>query len=133
MSTRRVALGDCILPMGGTAYGAVLLAAVVAMNAHGLDEEQREALGPLLREAERGLRIPKRALRFRLQTDMEGLAQSRHRLLGVDGELVFEHDVHGSYPVPQILGSLMAAAAMAPYPRKLCFTAIERGLSHVGA
>jgi len=132
MSTRRVALGDCILPMDGTAYGAVLLAAVVAMNVAALDEDQTEALGPLLEEAVRGLRVPKRALRFRLQTDTEGLAQSRHRLLGIDGELVFEHDVHAAYAGPQVLGAVMAAAAMAPYPRRQCFTAIERGLSRVG-
>jgi len=132
MSTRRVALGDCILPTDGAAYGPVLLAAVVAMNLEALDEEQTEALTPLLAEAADGLRVPKRALRFRLQTDTEGLAQSRHRLLGVEGQLVFEHDVHGLYAGPQVLGAVMAAAAMPSYPRKLSFDAIERAMSRAG-
>jgi hypothetical protein len=128
MSTRRVALGDCMLPTDGNAYGAVLLAAVIAMNVPGLDEEQSEALGPLLVDAADGLRVPKRALRFRLQTDTEGLAQSKHRLLGVEGQLVFEHDVHALYPGPQVLGAVMAAASMPAYPRRLALDAIDRAL-----
>ena len=71
--------------------------------------------------------MPRRALRFRLQTDTEGLALSRHRLLGEDGGLVLELDVHGQYPVPQLLGAVMAASAMATYPRSLALRAIERG------
>ena len=38
-----------------------------------------------------------------------------------------ELDVHGLHPVPQLLGAVMAAAAMAAYPRQLCLRAIESG------
>jgi len=132
MSTRRVALGDHTLPADGLGYGAVLLGGVVAQFVGGLDEEQQAALPGLLKEAGSGLRVPKRALRFRLQTDVEGLAQSRHRLLGVDGGLVLELDVHAGYPGPQVLGAVMAAATLPSYPRQRCLTAIERALARPG-
>jgi DnaJ-class molecular chaperone with C-terminal Zn finger domain len=79
-----------------------------------------------------GLSVPRRALRFRLQTDTEGLALSRHRLLGEGGELLLELDVHGQYPVPQLLGVVMAAAAMATYPRTLSLRAIEQAVERPG-
>src|SRR5437870_1441730 len=85
MSTRRVALGDAWLPMGVTAYGSALVAGVVAANVEELDEEQLEMLDRLLRDAVEGLTVPRRALRYRLQTDVEGLAWSRHRLKGDAG------------------------------------------------
>ncbi|MGH9043004.1 MAG: hypothetical protein ACRDZ3_22560 [Acidimicrobiia bacterium] len=132
MPTRRVALGDRVLPTGQPGYGPILLAAVVAAHADGLDEEQAEAFGPFLRQARTGLSVPRRALRFRLQTDTEGLARSRHRLLGEDGELVLELDVHGQYPVPQLLGAVMAASTMATYPRTLALRLIEEAAKRPG-
>lgn len=132
MPTRRVALGDRVLPTGHPGYGPLLLACVVATTVDGLDEEQAEALPVLLREARTGLSVPRRALRFRLQVDTEGLAYSRHRLLGEAGGLVAELDVHGHHPVPQILGAVMAAAAMASYPRRLALRAIESAVERPG-
>lgn len=132
MSTRRVALGERVLPTEHPGYGPLLLACVAASNVGGLNEEQAEAFIPLLREARGGLSVPRRALRFRLQTDTEGLALSRHRLLGEPGGLVLELDVHGHHPVPQLLGTLMAAATMASYPRMLAFRAIERAVERPG-
>jgi hypothetical protein len=132
MPTRRVALGDRVLPAGQPGYGPILLAAVAAAHVDGLDEEQSQALGPFLRQARGGLSIPRRALRFRLQTDTEGLAQSRHRLLGEGGDLILELDVHGQYPVPQVLGAVMAAADLAAYPRALALRAIEQAIRRPG-
>ena len=132
MPTRRVALGQRVLPTEHPGYGPLLLACVVATNVEGLDEEQAEALPSFLREARRGLSIPRRALRFRLQTDTEGLALSRHRLLGESSGIVVELDIHGRYPVPQVLGTVMAASAMASYPRELAFRAIERAVERPG-
>ena len=74
MPTRRVALGDRVLPTGHPGYGPILLACVAATTVDGLDEEQAEAFVPFLREARNGLAVPRRALRFRLQVDIEGLA-----------------------------------------------------------
>jgi len=132
MPTRRVALGDKVLPTGHPGYGPLLLACVAATTVDGLDEEQAEALLPFLREARNGLSVPRRALRFRLQVDTEGLAYSRHRLLGEAGGVVAELDVHGHHPVPQLLGAVMAAAAMASYPRQLALRAIETAVERPG-
>jgi hypothetical protein len=132
MPTRRVALGDRLLPTAHPGYGPLLLACVTATTVQGLDEEQAEALGRLLRDARKGLSVPRRALRFRLQVDTEGLAYSRHRLLGEGSGLVVELDVHGLHPVPQVLGAVMAAAAKASYPRQLCLRAIEAAIDRPG-
>jgi hypothetical protein len=132
MPTRRVALGDRLLPTAHPGYGPLLLGCVAASAAEGLDDEQTEAFGPFLREARKGLAVPRRALRFRLQVDTEGLAWSRHRLLGEGSGLVAEIDVHGLHPVPQLLGAVMAAAGMANYPRQLCLRAIEAAIERPG-
>ena len=132
MPTRRVALGDRVLPTGHPGFGSVLLACVAASTVGGLDEEQTEALDSFLREARSGLSVPRRALRFRLQLDTEGLAYSRHRLLGEGQGLVAELDVHGHHPVPQLLGVVMGAAAMATYPRQLALRAIETAIERPG-
>ena len=132
MPTRRVALGDRVLPSVHPGYGPILLACLAATTVGGLDEEQAEAFLPFLREARNGLSVPRRALRFRLQVDTEGLAYSRHRLLGEGQGLVAELDVHGLHPVPQLLGAVMAAADMASYPRQLALRAIETAIERPG-
>jgi len=111
MPTRRVALDGVYLPTTGPAHGLALLAAVVATNLPAIGEEERELLPRLLHDARRGLIIPRIALRHRLQFDVHGLDRSRHRVLGEDGRLVVEIDVHGA-PTPQILGAVMGAAAL---------------------
>jgi hypothetical protein len=132
MPTRRVALGDRVLPTAHPGYGPILLACLAATTVGGLDEEQAEAFLPFLREARNGLAVPRRALRFRLQVDTEGLAYSRHRLLGEGSGLVAELDVHGHHPVPQLLGAVMAAADLASYPRQLALRAIEGAIERPG-
>jgi hypothetical protein len=132
MPTRRVALGERVIPTQHPGYGPLLLGCVVAANIGGLDEEQTEAFPTFLRQARGGLSVPRRALRFRLQTDTEGLALSRHRLLGEPEGIVVELDIHGRHPVPQVLGSVLAAAAMASYPRLLALRAIERAADQPG-
>jgi hypothetical protein len=111
MPTRRVALDGAYVPTSGPAHGVALLAAVVATNLPSIDDEQRELLPRLLHDARRGLHIPRIALRHRLQHDVHGLDRSRHRMLGEDGHVVVELDVHGA-PAPQILGAVMGAAAL---------------------
>jgi len=125
MPTRRVALEGAYLPMSGPAHGAALLSAVVAVSLPVLDEEQRELLPRLVHDARRGLSIPRIALRHRLQRDVHGLDRSRHRVLGEDGKLVVELDVHGA-PVPQLLGAVMGAAALPSSARKVGLDAIRR-------
>jgi hypothetical protein len=129
--TRRVALGDTYLPTNGPAYGAVLLGAVVADNLDGLDEEQRELLPKLLADATDGLGMPRIALRHRLQTDTHGLDRSRHRIVADGGPLVLELDAHG-WPAPQVLGAVMATAAMPASGRKLALRAIAGAVARPG-
>ena len=125
MPTRRVALGGAYLPTSGSAHGAALVAAVVATNLTAIDEEQRELLPRLLHDARRGLTIPRIALRHRLQHDVHGLDRSRHRVLGEDGRIVFELDVHGA-PAPQVLGAVLGAAALPSVGRSIALDAIRR-------
>src|SRR5437763_14441952 len=99
MPTRRVALGDRVLPTAHPGYGPILLGCIAATTVAGLDEEQTEALGRFLREARTGLAVPRRALRCRLPPDTAGLASSPHRLLGRGAGPVTEPDVHGPHPV----------------------------------
>jgi len=124
MPTRRVALDGAYLPMSGPAHGAALLAVVVATNLPVIDDEQRELLGRLLHDARHGLSIPRIALRHRLQFDVHGLDRSRHRMIGEDGHLVVEIDVHGAQ-TPQILGAVMGAAVLPSSARGIGLDAIR--------
>jgi len=125
MPTRRVALDGAYLPTSGPAHGVALLAAVVATNLPAIDDEQRELLPRFLHDARRGLHIPRIALRHRLQYDVHGLDRSRHRMLGEDGHVVVELDVHGA-PAPQILGAVMGAAAMHSSGRTVALDALAK-------
>lgn len=131
MPTRRVALDAGHLPMSGRAFGAALLAAVVAEHVSGLDEEQADLLPRFLADAHEGLAVPRIALRYRLQTDVHGLDRSRHRVLAEPRGLVIELDVHG-HPTPQVIGAVMAAAAMAPHARRIAFRAVEAAIARPG-
>jgi hypothetical protein len=125
MPTRRIALDGAYLPTSGPAHGAALLAAVVATNLPAVDEEQRELLPRLVDAARGGLTIPRIALRHRLQYDVHGLDRSRHRMLGDDGKLVVEIDVHGA-ATPQVLGAVMGAAGLGPSGRGGALDAIRK-------
>jgi hypothetical protein len=144
MPTRRVALGDHYLPTSGPAYGAVLLGAIAADSVDGLDIEQRDVLARFLDDARGGLSVPRIALRYRLQTDVHGLDRSRHRIVddgpfagtgngNGDGRrcVVLELDVHGR-AAPQLIGAVMAAAALPPTGRGIAFRAIEAALRRPG-
>lgn len=131
MPTRRVALDASYLPVNGSAHGAALLAAVVAEHVAGLDEEQAELLPRFLHAARDGLSVPRIALRYRLQTDVHGLDRSRHRLVEEWGHLVVELDVHGR-SAPQVIGAVMAAAAMGPTSRRRVLRAIDAAVAHPG-
>ena len=132
MPTRRVALDGAYLPTSGPAYGAVLLGAVITEHVGALDEDQLEALPRLLDDAREGLHVPGIALRYRLQTDTHGLDRSRHRIVGEDGndagrQVVLELDCHGR-SAPQVIGAVMAAAALPDSARPLALRAIDAAL-----
>ncbi|GEM_PF-151991 len=132
MPTRRVALGSAYLPMVGSEPGAVLLRVLVAQCVGGLDDDQRAALPRLLHDARDGLRVPRIALRHRLQTDVHGLDRSRHRLVAEGGRLVAEIDVHGR-SVPQLAGAVLAASGLRREHRRRALAAVEAGVRHPGS
>jgi hypothetical protein len=136
MPTRRVALDDSYLPTSGSAFGGVLLGAVLAEHVPGLDEEQLDALARLVEAARHGLTVPRIALRYRLQTDTHGLDLSRHRIIGADlaaGSAlpILELDRHGP-AAPQVIAALMAAAALPPSGRKMAFRFVDAALARPG-
>lgn len=132
MPTRRVALGPVMLPTSGPALGAVLLAAVMAEFVGRLGEEQAELLPSFLHGAARGLSVPRIAMRYRLQTDVHGLDRSRHRIAQTDtGRRIIELDEH-AHPAPQVIGAVMAAAALPPSARSIALAALERAARHPG-
>jgi len=136
MPTRRVALDDGYLPTSGSAFGGVLLGAVIAEHAPGLDEEQFDALSRLVDSARDGLTVPRIALRYRLQTDTHGLDLSRHRIISADVEVgalrpVLELDRHGP-PAPQVIAALMAAAALPPSGRRVAFRFVDAAVARPG-
>jgi hypothetical protein len=137
MPTRRVAVDDGYLPTSGPAFGGVLIGAVVAECVPGLDEEQLEALGRLVRLARRGqVTVPRIALRYRLQRDTHGLDLSRHRITSAAVERgsvqpVLELDLHGA-PAPQVIGALMAAARLAESGRTVAFRFVDAALARPG-
>jgi hypothetical protein len=122
--TRRVAIGDVYLPTSGPGYGSVLLAAVVSEHLPELDEEQLDLLPRLLADARDGLSVPRIAMRYRLQTDVHGLDRSRHRLVAETGRVTLELDRHG-WADPQLIGAVMAAAALPSSARGTALRAIE--------
>lgn len=132
MPTRRVALDGAYLPTSGPAFGGVLLGAVVVEHVGALDEDQLEALPRLLDDARGGLHVPRLAMRYRLQTDTHGLDRSRHRIVGEESNgsgrrVVLELDCHGR-AAPQIIGAVMAAAALPESARPLALRAIDAAL-----
>jgi hypothetical protein len=132
MPTRRVALGDTYLPTSGPAYGAVLLGAVVSEFAGELDEEQLELVPRLVHDAREGISVPRIALRYRLQTDTHGLDRSRHRIVAEATtsdrpSVVLELDRHGRAD-PQVIGAVLAAAALPPSGRSIALRAIGAAL-----
>ena len=127
MPTRRVALGTALLPMSGTAFGALLLGAVVHNRVDSLDDDQLDLIPGLLHEASGGLAIPGIALWFRMQTDVQGLDRSRHRIVEENGSIIVELDVHGA-ATPQIVGAIMAAATLPPTPRVAALQTIKNAV-----
>ncbi len=131
MPIRRVAIGSSYLPTGGAAHGAALLGAVVAEFLPDLDPEQAELLPRLLDDARDGLGVPRISMRYRLQTDTHGLDHSRHRIVGEGTRCVLELDRHGQAD-PQVIGAVMAAAALPGTPRDVALRAVQAALRNPG-
>ena len=134
--TRRVALGNCLLPVGHPTHaGALLLGAVVGKylrrsdeNLRRSDEDLRGELESLVSELGRGMRIRQPRLRHRFQDDRVGLSRSVHWLkIDPDGRLKLDSLDAGGSPIQHILGAVYAAGA-----RSTSLRAVSRALSWPG-
>ena len=116
MPTRRVALDDGYLPTSGAAYGAVLLGAVVAEHVGDLDEEQRDAAAPAPRR--RARRAPGAADRAALPAPdrhcTASTAPATGSLARGRAALRRSSSTATGRPAPQVIGAVMAAAALRP-------------------
>ena len=106
--TRRLSLGHMFLPVDPLpGFGGLLLAAILAANLEGFDEELLPDLHRLLNQAEAGQRVVQPRLRHRFQVDHVGLAHTVHRLSG-DGENISFELAETSSPMPQALAVVYA-------------------------
>ncbi len=126
--TRRVALGNLVLPMEpAPGFGGLLLGAIVAANVRAVDDELEPDAHRLIGQIERGERVVQPRLRHRFQADRHGLARSTHRLVGAGETLELEFDVNGT-PLQQILGALYAVERLAPALRRVVVPVLRAGL-----
>jgi hypothetical protein len=125
--TRRVALGDRVLPVDpAPGVGGILLGAIVAANVAELDPELSDELGQLLDDLDAGRRIAQPRLRHRLQADRVGLARTTHRLVGRGEQVELVSEGEGS-PASQVLAAAYAAGELAPGARRRVLTVVRRG------
>lgn len=131
--TRRVALGDSVLPIGpGLGFGGLLLGAVVARFIGDVDPDLHADLDRLTRQIEAGYRIPQPRLRHRLQDDRVGLTSHRHRLHGDGERLSFDLDERGN-AMPNVLGAIYAASRFEGTEQAAALGAVRRGLGWRGS
>lgn len=124
--TRRVALGELYLPTDpAPGFGGLLLAGIVGSLANTLPDDTRDELDRLLWDVEHRNRVAQPRLRHRFQEDTVGLDRSRHRLVGVDGNITLDLDGHGA-PLPQILGAVYAAGKLSLTVRASVFRLLRR-------
>src|SRR5438270_677814 len=131
--TRRVALGIHWLPVEPPpGPGGVLLGGLVAAHVDAIDDELLLDLLGLIDDLEGDRRLPQPRLRHRFQTDVVGLDRSRHKLVAVGEEMVFELDDHGP-AIPQVLGAVYAVRTMPDDAQPVVFDALRRALRWDGA
>lgn len=124
--TRRVALGDCTLPVEPPpGFGGILLGGVVAGFIGGVDPDSLPDLMRLTVQLEEGHRIPQPRLRNRLQTDRVGLLRSRFRLVGQGEDLQFDFEDRCT-PAQAVLGAVYAAGRLDPPARHVVMSTVRR-------
>jgi hypothetical protein len=132
--TRRVAIGNSLLPMDPPpGHGATLLAAIAATFAPMLDADLADDYTRLLRQIDRGQRISQPRLRHRFQQDRIGLTRSTHRLLAEGSRLRFRIEKGTGTPEQFLLAAAYACAPLSIAERTAAIAAINVGLTWRGA
>ena len=130
--TRRVAIGHRELPVDPEpGFGGVLLAGIVGRFAADLDPDLYDELLVLMRQVERGQRIPQPRLRHRFQRDLVGLTKRRQRLVGEHESLRFEFDESGP-AAPMVLGAVYATGQLPANARAAVMEVMRRSLRWQG-
>ncbi|MDZ7675036.1 MAG: hypothetical protein U5K30_08215 [Acidimicrobiales bacterium] len=130
--TRRIALGESILPVDPTpGPGGILLGAVVATYRSELDEELFENMVKLTTQVQEGQRIVQPRLRHRFQADRHGLTRSRACLRRAGEGLALDLDNKGN-GLQMMVGAVYAAGELAPTARRSVMDAIRKGMRWSG-
>jgi hypothetical protein len=117
--TRRVALGNLVLPVDpAPGFGGLLLGAVVANHIQGVDADLVNDITRLVHQVEHGERVVQPRLRHRFQVDRHGLSHSRHQMIGHEDDIEFDFGTTGS-DLAQVLGAVYAVERLAPPTRRL--------------
>ncbi|MEZ5206474.1 MAG: hypothetical protein R2690_05725 [Acidimicrobiales bacterium] len=131
--TRRVALGDVVLPVDPSpGFGGVLLAGMVALGIPAIDPDAIPDVVVLTHDVEEGRRIPQPCLRHRLQTDRVGLQRSVARLVGAGDTVAFDVAEVRAAPEQLVLAAIYAARRIAPGPRRHVLHSVRRAIGWVG-
>ncbi len=131
--TRRVALGHAELPFEpAPGFGGLLLGGIVAAHVADVDLELIEEIPGLVADIAGDAAIAQPRLRHRFQVDRIGLARSRHRLVGAEGDRVrFEIETEGR-PETQLLGAVYAARLAPVAVRAPVLAVLRRALRWTG-
>jgi hypothetical protein len=131
--TRRVALGDSVLPTDpAPGLGGLLLGAVLARFADDLDSDLRSEMATLMAEVEGGRKIGQPRMRHRLQADRVGLSRSRHRLVDGEDGLRFELETVKGIPAQSALAAVYACGDVRLEDRVVVMDVLRRGLEWNG-
>lgn len=126
--TRRVALGNLVLPVDpAPGFGGLLLGAVVANHIVRVDPDVVGDVTRLVHQVEHGDRIVQPRLRHRFQVDRHGLSHSRHRLIGEDDDIELDFGTTGS-DLAQVLGAIYAVERLDLASRRLIGPVIAKAL-----
>lgn len=132
--TRRIAVGELLLPEDGAEdAAAMLLGGVIAAFGRRLDEDDVVELQRLITDVDLGRRIPQPRLRHRFQSDRIGLKRSATMLVTDSAgfyELLLDHTNGTS--AQHALAAVYSSRQLTPKVRRSVATAMRRGLEWVG-
>lgn len=130
--TRRVALGNLVLPVDpAPGAGGILLAAVVAAYLPNVPDDVHADVTRLIDQIADGERIPQPRLQHRYQVDRHGLAVSVHQMIA-EGDSV-QFDLHSmGRPLAQVLGAVYALERLDQSVRRLIAPLLHRAVAWRG-